>query len=95
MMIQTDIRGTMTCDAQGCGEHAPGKLVMVAGGGFAFKPAAKGWQFAVGPQGVYLSRCPKHKAAIVAANGSPIIDLPQEQAPVQPTPDAPGPEVKP
>lgn len=84
-MIATDIKGRMTCDADGCSMEAPGRFMLGVGGGLAFKPSVKGWQFAAGPNGVYMTRCPKHQALIAAPNGRPaIVDAPKSEPGAKP-----------
>jgi hypothetical protein len=60
---------------EGCADIVLVELVLLASGGFGFRPvdksAAEGWVFGVNPSGVFEARCPKHPPAKVQmADGS-------------------------
>jgi hypothetical protein len=60
---------------EGCADLILVELVLMAAGGFGFRPvdkaSAEGWAFGVNPSGVFEARCPKHPPAKVKmADGS-------------------------
>lgn len=64
-MIRPALAAMVQCDEEGCTASCEAQLALMVGGGFAFRPGAKDWQFAPGTNGVIVSLCPAHKKTLV------------------------------
>lgn len=62
MSIVVNLPAVMECDAPGCNDKLPVKLLLLNSGGFGFNSDSKLWhaQFATNAVAPYRTLCPKH-----------------------------------
>lgn len=68
-MIELAEAARIRCDHPGCDNKQPGRMVLMASGGFAVRPQSMAWQIGLAQNGVFLARCPDHRQAIQGPEG--------------------------
>jgi len=70
-MIRLDAKAVAECDHPECRSTQTVKLVLLASGGWGFRPESEAWQVGVSPQGVFVALCPEHTRAVLPAPAIP------------------------